>query len=448
MLSRLVGKALLFASLLWAAGASAQTPARPPNIALPNYDRVLIGEYEGLEAGAALARVQGASANWYNPAALSWAKESALNAGVTLYEWTDASLDVLESTRQTTEVNVLVAFGGLVVAPPDLGWQRWSVGLALPRQFLWKSSVDGARQNGTTYSSRSNFTNLTPALAAGYAASESLSIGFSIGLSTYDLTEDLTSADQLISATSASSYLSNFRTDGSIQNLMLSVSTQWSVTERIRFGFVARAPEIRLGGSAGFTANAIEVAGAQATSTFFRDDHARLEFKQPLQLAAGIAYVTPSFELEADLRFHGSAADYALLSSQEPVQTVTTTSGGAPTVQSTSLPDAINDAKALLNGAIGGKLKLSPVLTLHGGFFTSFSPVKDPENFFFRKADLYGVTTGLTFEAARFSGTLGFGYQFGNSEPFGVRSPLSGEATEARLDVDSITGLYSLTVTF
>jgi hypothetical protein len=50
--------------------AAAQDPtiSLPPTLILPNYDRVQIGQREGLEAGAFVARTDDASAAWYNPA--------------------------------------------------------------------------------------------------------------------------------------------------------------------------------------------------------------------------------------------------------------------------------------------------------------------------------------------------------------------------------------------
>jgi hypothetical protein len=42
----------------------------PKNIILPNYDNVLIGPVEAVEAGAYLARTQDATASFYNPAGI------------------------------------------------------------------------------------------------------------------------------------------------------------------------------------------------------------------------------------------------------------------------------------------------------------------------------------------------------------------------------------------
>ena len=49
---------------------AAQAVTVPPNLILPNYDRVPVGQSEGIEAGAYIARTNDAAANWYNPAGL------------------------------------------------------------------------------------------------------------------------------------------------------------------------------------------------------------------------------------------------------------------------------------------------------------------------------------------------------------------------------------------
>ena len=64
----------------------------PPSGILPNYDRVLIGQREGLEGGAFVARTDDAGAGWYNPAGLALSEKSGLNASSNAYELTTITL--------------------------------------------------------------------------------------------------------------------------------------------------------------------------------------------------------------------------------------------------------------------------------------------------------------------------------------------------------------------
>ena len=90
----------LLPALLAPAALAAQPAAVtiPPGIILPNYERVPIGQREGLEGGAFVARTDDAVANGYNPAGLVKSEASALNASATTYEWMNITLEGLEQS--------------------------------------------------------------------------------------------------------------------------------------------------------------------------------------------------------------------------------------------------------------------------------------------------------------------------------------------------------------
>ena len=66
--------ALLVAGTRLAAGQTGDF-VLPAGSALPNYDRVSIGQREGIEANAFVARTDDAGANWYNPAGLAQSEQ-------------------------------------------------------------------------------------------------------------------------------------------------------------------------------------------------------------------------------------------------------------------------------------------------------------------------------------------------------------------------------------
>ncbi|HUL49619.1 MAG TPA: hypothetical protein VLT79_06370, partial [Gemmatimonadales bacterium] len=76
----------LVAAALVPAVVAAQTIAAPPTLIITNYDRIPIGQREGIEGGAYVARTDDASAAWFNPAGLAKSEKSALNASATAYE--------------------------------------------------------------------------------------------------------------------------------------------------------------------------------------------------------------------------------------------------------------------------------------------------------------------------------------------------------------------------
>jgi len=72
----------------------------PKALVFPNYDNVLVGKEQAIEAGAYIARVSDASANFYNPAGLVQAEKPTLGASSTGYVYTK-----LESTLSGTSIS-------------------------------------------------------------------------------------------------------------------------------------------------------------------------------------------------------------------------------------------------------------------------------------------------------------------------------------------------------
>src|SRR5215813_3010669 len=84
----------LAAVVIWvpAISAAQSLPVPIPKaLIFPNYDNVLVGKNQALEGGAYIARADGASANFYNPAGLVVSEKTSLNASSTGYVWTPAS---------------------------------------------------------------------------------------------------------------------------------------------------------------------------------------------------------------------------------------------------------------------------------------------------------------------------------------------------------------------
>src|SRR5499433_4553419 len=91
----------LAALLLWTPGVAAaqQLPVPIPKaLIFPNYDNVLVGQNQALEGGAYIARVDDASANFYNPAGLVQSEKTSLNASSTGYIVTRLSSEALQTS--------------------------------------------------------------------------------------------------------------------------------------------------------------------------------------------------------------------------------------------------------------------------------------------------------------------------------------------------------------
>lgn len=95
-----------------------------------------------------------------------------------------------------------------------------------------------------------------------------------------------------------------------------------------------------------------------------------------------------------------------------PVETVTVPPGGPP-VQ-TPFPPTEYTGRSVVNLSLGGSHALSEALTVHGGAYSSPSPVGAGSSFF-RQLDLYGARAGLSFRERSLSGSMGLGYETGRS---------------------------------
>src|SRR5262245_229838 len=147
----------------------------PPNILLPNYNRVPIGQREGLEAGAFVARTDDAAANWYNPAGLAKSVESALNASATAYEWTKLGLEGLGEHTGRSRINTIGTLLAAVLGEGPLRSDRWRLGFSITTPILWHPSgldLVGRSSNGQevfAYQTEEDLEVTIPALAVAFA---------------------------------------------------------------------------------------------------------------------------------------------------------------------------------------------------------------------------------------------------------------------------------------
>ncbi len=64
-----------------------------------------------------------------------------------------------------------------------------------------------------------------------------------------------------------------------------------------------------------------------------------------MELIGGIAFLFDHFQVEGDVRYHGSANTYTLLSSKVLAQLVTTDANGVPTVSTLSFVPVQEEAE-------------------------------------------------------------------------------------------------------
>ena len=100
------------------------------------------------------------------------------------------------------------------------------------------------------------------------------------------------------------------------------------------------------------------------------------------------------------------------------------------------------------NVSVGGNVKLAGIATLHGGFYTSGSPVANPDSSPFRSADLYGFTGGLDFGFDHFGFSIGAGYQLGTSHQTSITVGNGAQTGITGVRMRALSLLYAISYSF
>lgn len=139
-------------ALLGSVEASAQSgPVFPPSVVITNYNRVLVGEQESLEAGAYVARVNDTTAGWYNPAGMALVDRTAIGASGSGFETDVLSLENINKAGGSFSISQLPSYFGVVLGAdvlhspiggsgspspsPSLGLRVWRAGPRVRNDF-------------------------------------------------------------------------------------------------------------------------------------------------------------------------------------------------------------------------------------------------------------------------------------------------------------------------
>jgi hypothetical protein len=450
--------AMAFATALAPAPEYAQTGdfTLPPNSIVPNYDRVSIGQREGLEAGAFVARTDDAAANWYNPAGLAQAAKSALTASANAFELTSLSLEGVGVSRKSTRFTPIGTLVGGVIAEPLFSTPRWRIGVSYAKPIAWTpSTLEGQLRTNVAagrevfgYSTSASLTSSVFGAAVAYRANPRLRVGVGVGFSITDLNQDQSVSDRLIAADSAPTALRSLSTDGSTQHLLVSGGAQWQATPILSFGALVVSPGLRLGGSSTIAFQNTRLSANGTRDIAFRDDEARFEYRIPLRVVLGAALRIGAGALEADLRFHDGVSPYSLLSSEVSATLITTNPVGVPTTEPLRFAPVTNSARRVYNLGIGANYPITRAVRVHAGYFTDDSPLEDAATSLFRRVDLRGASGGLSIQIAHLSGSIGVSSSWGTASERAVGPSIGGIAAVTRVKISTVNFLYALSYAF
>jgi len=410
---------------------------------------VFVGPMEALEAGAYLARTDDATASFYNPAGLAAAKKTSASASANGFFWTELTSRALGQTTSTSQFGSTPAHVAFVVGAPFIKSDRLRVGFSITKAVTWTpAATDEASHSspGTipalTYSSQVEFSTAVTAVSLGCRLSPTLRLGASTGVAYTSYSDQETLSGELAAAPAPSHFLSTLRASGSVYHVVASVGAQWDVTSQLTLGALVRAPGLHLSSSSLSTYESAVVRPGVATSAYFRDEGGAFQYKLPVEVSAGAAYRLGPVQAEIDVRYHGSAGQYAMYRSTRPLIVQSQNPDGTTTTSTEPFPAIEYSSRHVVNVASGAKYRISRLMTVHGGLFVSFSPIGDPAGSPFQKADLYGGTLGAAVTGEHWSYSVGFAYQQGSSAS--VQASSAGAGSVTNLDWRSLTLLYAL----
>jgi hypothetical protein len=449
----------LAAVLFWtpAVAAAQSLPVEIPKaLIFPNYDNVLVGKDQALEGGAYIARVDDASANFYNPAGLVVSEKTSLNASSTGYVWSRLSSQALDTSISSSKIDNVPAYFGVVIAPPFGDVRNLRFGASITRGVAWTPGAIDQTTNAPniasidriTYSTDASFETLIYQIAAAWApvADRSLRLGLALGLSETSYSNESTFSGLVSLSGQPAQFLSTIRASGNQLDMIFVLGAQWDIVGGLTIGALVRSPGYRLGGGSLVTYESGFLHPTTPTFSFFRDENGQFRYKQPWEASLGIAYRFGIAQLEADLRYHDGLGSYAFYRSNVPIQLLVQNPDNTTSTSTQPFPTLTHSARRVYNVALGGNVKVTHTLTLHGGFYTSFSPVADPTNSPLRQADLYGFTGGVDFQLSHFGASLGAGYQFGTSAATGLA--LNDLVDKSTVKVEAISVFYAISYQF
>jgi len=452
-----LARLLVVVLLALPAAARAQTPsvAVPPNLILPNFDRLPVGQAEGIEAGAYLARTGDAGSNWFNPAGLAKSEKSAVNASANAYEWTSTELEGLGEVAGKSRISSVGTLFAAVLGSGPLKSDRWRAGFSIASPVVWQPSrIDlvfdrQAGQEKVAYSSEGNFDIMIPAIAVGYApggvTSGKFRVGAGMGLAMTSLRTFQAASDRVTTGGPQLIQIRSFAGDGSSWDMKFNAGVQWEANPNLILAARGATPSFRVRGSTQMNLQSLTVNGSQVKDLVFRDGEAEFKYKLPAEAQVGAAILGKSGQLEIDVHYYGAIDPYDMYSSTA-TGTLDTTGATAPST--ITLAPTQNSNRSVVNVSVGGSYLLTTHLRAHAGFASDRSPVPTGAQSIFRQIDLNRFTGGLSLAGTNLSGSLGFGYSFGSGTRSGTVTDENGQPIETRLKVRTANLLFALSYSF
>jgi hypothetical protein len=431
----------------------------PPTLLVPNYNRVFPGLAESIEAGASLVRSGTPPALFYNPAGLVLSDRTTVNASVQGYEVTFLrGSNALQGGTQESNISTVPTFFGIVLGEEAIHLKNVRFGFGMSNPISWSQGVNNAApvSNSTSvlFGVHSEFTQYQAEAAASYAVNEKFRLGFELAVPyTYMSSNGQLSATASTS-TSLTSAIHTATLSGYNFHLLPSVSFQWDALPWLGLGGVFAPPAVQVLSGGSLTLTGVGTDNATSPSltrqVAFRDTKATFSYVIPAQLSLGVALFFGPVEFELDAHWYVATGPYILIGSSAKVNIVNAVTGVPPQTVVSPFPAQVWGTRNVVDLNFGGSVKLSKLIKLLAGFYSDHAPGNVQSNVF-QNITFYGVRAGISFNSSSLSGSVGLGYEFGNTT-VPLQATLPGSTTPVNLSqpltLQTLSLLFALAYVF
>ncbi len=435
------------------------TALNPPDLNLPNYNRLPIGHWGALEGGAYRARAKGSEAIWYNPAGIARTEGNTITANALFIEFTNVEIEGLGTSTEADGFGQLPTFFGTTFDASDSENSNFSYGFAVttPNSYTQNVKLDQDEYNpSTTLTTHSvldssiDFSVLQPHLAFAYRSAEDWTVGGSLWLS---LTSRKSSESLGIQARDPTNALRfsqvSFATgDHESLDMGLSFGGQWIISERWAVGATLKTPAIQLSHSSSFSVHLFQDLPTETNEIRFKDTSIDYEIKYPLTLGLGAAYTHEKWNVEIDVIFYENIGSHTVYESNEQIDLLNYNKISTVATQVfDDLPAVKADLDYVINVAIGGHYHVNDRIAVHGGLYTDFSPVASRNDEVYSKLDMFGVMLGVSKKGEINTTSIGLNYNWG-SHDISVEDSFSAATGDGKIRIDNFGVLFATSFTY